>query len=157
MWVRGLFLSSVALGLMVGCQSSNEIELRSAADAATPRIVEVADTDARPEPRAGHVRDAVGQVTVSGGAVDDAPQVAQSMVQSFHRCKLKWSPKSTGEVQVAAKIGPVGEVRIATPEAADPMPPMLVAWVRATVASAKFAAPTGNDPTVFIPIRFAAD
>ena len=156
MWVRGLFLSAIALGLMAGCQSSNEMELRSSADAVAPRV-EVADAEARPEARAAHVRDAIGQVTVSGGNVDDAPQVAQSMVQSFHRCKLKWSPKSTGEVQVAAKIGPVGEVRFATPEAADPMPPMLVACVRAKVASAKFAAPTGSDPTVVIPIRFAAD
>jgi hypothetical protein len=145
------------LGLMVGCQSSSEMEMRSPTDIAVARNVEVGEVDARPDPHAAHVRDAVGQVTVVGGSVDDAPEVAQSMVQSFHRCKLRWSPKSTGEVQVAAKIGPVGEVRIATPEAGDPMPAMLVACVRAEVASAKFAAPTGSDPTVVIPIKFAAD
>ena len=154
MWVRGLTISAVVLGLTtVGCQSSNEMEqARTPVDAARE-----AETEARPEARASRVKDEVGQVKVTGGSVDDAPEVARAMAPSFHRCKLKWSPKSTGEVQVAAKIGPVGEVRIATPEANDPMPPMLVACVRAKVAAAKFAAPTGADPTVFIPIKFAAD
>jgi hypothetical protein len=161
MWVWNTFsrilpIGAVALGLMAGCQSSNELELRSPADTAA-RSFESADSDARPEPRASRVRDEVGHVTVSGGSVDDAPQVAQAMVPSFHRCKMRWAPKSTGEVQVAAKVGPVGEVRFATPEAADPMPPMLVACVRAKVANAKFAAPTGSDPTVLIPIKFAND
>ncbi|HVY46416.1 MAG TPA: energy transducer TonB, partial [Minicystis sp.] len=111
----------------------------------------------RVDARAPRTRDELGRVTVVGGSVDDANQVAASMLPSFRRCKLRWSPKSTGEVQVAAKIGPVGEVRIATPEGGDPLPPMLVACVRAKVASAKFAPPTGSDPTVVIPIRFSAD
>ena len=140
----------------VGCGAQEEL-----LQARTPMAPVVSrDVEAEPvvaESPRGRTRDELGNVTVSGGAVDDANQVAASMMPSFRRCKLKWSPKSSGEVHVAAKIGPVGEVRMATPEAADPMPPMLVACVRAKVASAKFAAPTGNDPTVVIPIRFQAD
>jgi hypothetical protein len=97
--------------------------------------------------------DQLGRVVVEGGQVDDASQVAEAMLPSFHRCKMRWSPNTSGEVQVKAKIGPVGEVRIAKPEG-DALPPMLIACITANVAGAKFAAPTGNDPTVVIPIRF---
>jgi hypothetical protein len=160
-------LASCSLGPgSLGCQSKSHLPPQTPAEmpssltaqrtpAALPVVEELGTSDvtSRHNFVASRSKDQLGAVVVEGGQVDDARQVAAAMLPSFHDCKMRWSPNTSGEVQVKAKIGPVGEVRIAKPEG-DALPPMLIACVTANVAGAKFAAPTGNDPTVVIPIRF---
>jgi hypothetical protein len=77
------------------------------------------------------------------------------MVPQFNECQLRWAPRAEGEVQVSAKVGPGGEVRVATPSS-DDLSGMLVSCVGSEVARGQFATPSGDDPVVVIRLRFVA-
>jgi hypothetical protein len=154
---------------LVGCHAGADPRL--ATDASRPSA-EMGATEAQPapsmapQPSAHHgaaVSVQLAQVEVVGGDVPDATSVAATMVPQFRACQMRWAPRARGEVQVSAKVGPSGEVRMATPsvsaaepDATDELPGMLVSCIGSEVARGQFATPSGNDPVVVIHLYFAA-
>jgi hypothetical protein len=97
----------------------------------------------------------VRQVEVIGGDVPNAAAVAENMVPRFRACSVRWGNADEGEVRVSAKVGPSGEVRMATPTS-DEVSGMVVTCIAGEVAGAQFPAPTGAEPTVVIHVMLAA-
>jgi hypothetical protein len=97
----------------------------------------------------------VGPVQVAGGDVEDASEVANSLTQDLRRCPGQGQPSTRSELTVSAKIGPQGEVRFAKPEGGFELRREVVRCITGHVASAQFAPPRGQDPTVIIPIALS--
>jgi hypothetical protein len=122
-------------------------------DPPPPALRPIIPIDANAPVDTADTRLQLGEVEVVGGDVPDAAAVAATMVPRFRDCQLRWAPDQDGEVRVSAKVGPSGEVRMATPESHE-FGGMLVACVAGEVAGAQFATPSGQEPVVVIHVRF---
>lgn len=97
----------------------------------------------------------VGAVHVEGGDVADATEVATGLADDLRECPGKGAPQTRTELTVSAKIGPQGEVRFAKPEGGIELPGAVLRCITGHVASAQFAPPRGQSPTVIIPIELS--
>lgn len=144
-------ISGCLVLLAVGCASSPAAPLDGAV-AAPPAVAVPAG------PTVGEVSNGdvyVGPVQVAGGDVEDASEVANSLTEDLRRCPGQGHPRTRSELTVSAKIGPQGEVRFAKPEGGFELPGEVVRCITGHVASAQFAPPRGQDPTVIIPIALS--
>ncbi len=98
----------------------------------------------------------VGGAVVSGGEIKNAKAVVARMRGRFRRCYVmgrKQNPDMAGTATLTAKVGPQGEVLGVGGGASPPLAPIM-GCLKAVVAGAQFAAPTGGGAVVTIPITF---
>jgi hypothetical protein len=147
--VAGLFATALGVAALTACGT-----VRAPVHALVDTAPTPATAPAHPASmRATSVK--VDEVHVVGGDVPNASEVAETMVPQFRECQMRWAPSARGDIAVSAKVGPGGEVRMATPTS-DDLSGMLVSCVGSQVSRGQFATPSGDDPVVVIHLHFVS-
>jgi hypothetical protein len=100
----------------------------------------------------------VGGVTVSGGKIANASQVAAGMAAGFRRCLNSALARDPGSIKggstlrVTAQVGKDGEVLSSTPSGGAGLSASAIACIAARVSSAQLAPPDGGNATLVIPL-----
>ena len=100
----------------------------------------------------------LGSTTVAGGTLPNAARTVARMRGAFRACYnqgLAVNPDMAGTVTVTARIGPNGEVVMATASAGGTMSRAVADCIAARVRGAQFDPPEGGSgATIVIPVRF---
>lgn len=86
----------------------------------------------------------VATVTVKGGQIDNASQVAEGMRAAFGRCYAKGlgtDPSAAGQVTLTIRIGAAGQVLGVSVQRTDKVPAQVASCMTVRAGSAEFAPP----------------